>query len=278
MVLTENTAACRAACLHAGVKLATAFVCMALGSNAVAQQSMSSEVTLLAAGSLQAAMKDIGQLFRKKTGIGVVASFGPSGNLRGDIEKGRQFDVFASAAAEHTGALHAAGLLSGSTVFAHNDLCVASRTGLGLTEANLLDTLKKPDVRVATSTPVSDPMGDYTWQFFRKADQASPGSYDTLDRKALKLSGTGTPAPGAKPPYVAAFDDDKADAYIMYCTNAVATRDRVPGLAVVRIPDALNVRSAYGIGASPSSLNGGRFVEFVLSPEATEILRQYGFN
>lgn len=51
-------------------------------------------------------------------------------------------------------------------------------------------------------------------------------------------------AVGQKPPYVTAFENDKAGAYVMYCTNAVSTRRALPYLAVVCIPDRLTVRSA----------------------------------
>ena len=99
-----------------------------------------------------------------------------------------------------------------------------------------------------------------------------------LDAKALKLSGASAPAPGAKLPYVTAFEENRADAYIMYCTNAVTTKASIPGLRIIRIPDALNVRSAYGIGANPASAEGGKFMQFVLSPKGKEVLRKHGFN
>lgn len=198
--------------------------------------------------------------------------------MRSEIEAGRKFDVFASASIEHTDALAAKKLLSDSAVFAYNDLCGVARPELGVAEANLVDVLKKATVRLATSTPVSDPMGEYTWPFFRNVDKASPGTFNLLDSKSQKLSGASAPAAGEKPPYVAAFEDDKADAYIMYCTNAASTKKAVPSLSVVRIPDTLNVRSAYGIGAGPSSAIGEQFVRFVLSAPAKEILRKYGFN
>lgn len=51
-------------------------------------------------------------------------------------------------------------------------------------------------------------------------------------------------ANGQKPPYVTAFENDKAGAHVMYCTNAVSTRRALPYLAVVCIPDRLTVRSA----------------------------------
>src|SRR5690606_25720567 len=160
----------------------------------------------------------------------------------------------------------------------HNDLCVASTPTAGVTESNLLEVLAQPALRLATSTPVSDPMGDYTWQFFKKADQAKAGLYKIFDSKAMKLSGATAPAPGEKLPYVTAFEADKADAYIMYCTNAVTTKQSVKDLVITRIPDALNVRSSYGIGARPESVFGQRFVDFVMSEQGQAILKAYGFN
>lgn len=243
-----------------------------------AQAAGEAPITVLAAGSLREVMAELGEAWRKESGIGMAASFGPSGKLRQEIEGGRKLDVFASADVAHTDALAAKQLLARSHTFAYNDLCVVSTPALGLGEATLLETLLKPGVRLATSTPVSDPMGDYTWQFFRNADKAMPGAYARFDAKALKLSGASAPAPGAKLPYVTAFEDGKADAYIMYCTNAASTLRALPQLKVLRIPDALNVRSAYGIGATPGSPAGERFVDFVLSPAGKAIVRRHGFN
>jgi molybdate transport system substrate-binding protein len=189
-------------------------------------------------------MTELGEAYRKESGLGISVSYGPSGKLRENIEQGRQADVFASASVEHTAALAAKKLLSRSVTFAYNELCVVSTPALGLTEANLVETLLKPAVRLATSTPVSDPMGDYTWQFFRNADKAQPGAFTRFDTKALKLSGASAPAPGQKLPYVTVFEDGKADAYVMYCTNAASTLRALPDLKVLRIPDALNVRGA----------------------------------
>lgn len=254
--------------------------CMAASGSASAwaQQAANGKMIVLAAGSLRDAINELGKSFERQTGIGVQASFGPSGKLREEIEAGRSADVFASASIEHTNALLARKLLSESVVFAHNDLCVVSRPEAGINADNLLDVIGKPTVRLATSTPVSDPMGDYTWQFFRNADKVQPGIFRLLDAKAMKLSGAAAPVPGAKLPYVTAFEDNRADAYVMYCTNAVAAKASVPDLTITRIPDALNVRNAYGIGANPASADGRKFVQFVLGPVGKEVLRKYGFH
>lgn len=255
-----------------------AFIAILTSANVFAQQPANAKINVLAAGSLRDAMNELGQSFQKETGVGISASFGPSGKLREEIEAGRNADVFASASIDHTNALLARKLLSQSVVFARNDLCIVSRPEVGLTEENLLDVIRQPALRLATSTPLSDPMGDYTWQFFRNADRLQPGIFALLDAKALKLSGAGAPAPEAKPPYVMAFEDNQADAYVMYCTNAVNTKIFMPGLSITRIPNRLNVRSAYGIGANPSSADGKKFVQFVLGPTGKRILHKYGFN
>lgn len=237
-----------------------------------------SEPVLLAAGSLRAAMGELLAAYRAGGGAQFSAVYGPSGKLRKDIESGRAVDVFASAATEHTAALARQGLLGEPAVFTHNALCVVSRPELKLRAGNLLGELGKPTLRLATSTPGSDPMGDYTWQFFRKADQRQPGLYAILDAKALRLSGTAELAPDSTLPYVAAFEQDKADAYVMYCTNAVLTKQAVPRLEILRIPDALNVRSSYGIAARSGSAEGERLLGFVLGPAGQAILRQHGFH
>ena len=268
----------------AGAIIATVLPAV-LSSAALAQQpggagtpQAATRPVLLAAGSLRAAMADILAAWRAAGGSEVEAAFGPSGKLRKDIEGGRPVDVFASASNEHTRALAQAGLLGEPKVFAHNDLCIVSTRAAGIRADNLLEVLRRPALRLATSTPVSDPMGDYTWQFFRKADARQPGLYAILDAKALKLSGTANLAPDSTLPYIAAFEQDKADAYIMYCTNAVLTTNALPHLGVLHIPDELNVRSAYGIAARQGSVEGERLLRFVLGEQAQDILRNYGFH
>ena len=233
---------------------------------------------LLAAGSLRQAMTEVLAAWQDAGGAPVDAHYGPSGKLRKEIEAGRAADVFASASPEHTDALARRGLFAAGQVFAHNDLCIVSTPDAGLRADKLPEVLARPGLRLATSTPGSDPMGDYTWQFFRKLDARRPGLYAILDAKALKLSGAKAIAPESTLPYIAAFREDKADAYIMYCTNAVLTNSAIPTLSVLRIPDELNVRSVYAIAARKGSDEGERLLRFVLGAPAQAILRKYGFQ
>lgn len=233
---------------------------------------------LLAAGSLRSAMDEIMAVYELHGGMAFHAQYGPSGKLRQEIEAGVPVDVFASASVGHTEALAQQNLLGPSTLFTHNDLCVLARPGLDAYGGDLLKLLLDPAVRVATSTPVSDPMGDYTWQFFRNADRRQPGFYEVMNAKAIRLSGTRIPAAEERLPYITAFEEDKADAYIMYCTNAIWTRTVLPQLRVIAIANDLNVRSAYGIAAGTQSEQGRRFVQFVLTTAGQAILKKYGFG
>lgn len=233
---------------------------------------------LFAAGSLRSAMDEIMAAYALHGGVAFHAQYGPSGKLRQEIEAGVAVDVFASASVGHTEALAQQNLLGPSTLFTHNDLCVLARPGLALDSDNLLALLADPAVRVATSTPVSDPMGDYTWQFFRNVDRREPGFYEVMNAKAIRLSGAHIPAAEERLPYITAFEADKADAYIMYCTNAIVTRTALPQLQVIAIADDLNVRSAYGIAAGKQSEQGQRFVQFVLAATGQTILNKHGFG
>lgn len=233
---------------------------------------------LFAAGSLRGAMDEMMAAYQQQGGAAFHAQYGPSGKLRQEIEAGVQADVFASASVGHTEALAQQNLLGTSTLFTHNDLCVLARPDLDMHNDDLLALLADPAVRVATSTPVSDPMGDYTWQFFRNADKRQPGFYAAMNAKAIRLSGAHIPAADERLPYITAFEADKADAYIMYCTNAISTRKVLPQLQVIAIADDLNVRSAYGIAAGKQSEQGQGFVQFVLSAAGQAILKKHGFG
>lgn len=253
--------------------------CMLLPLAVQAQTNATKDTPLLmAAGSLRDAMNDMMRAYKAQGGVQYIAQYGPSGKLRQEIEAGKRVDVFASADIKHTEALEKSKLMGGSRVFARNDLCVIAQPYVDLDEKNLIPKLLQPSVRIATSTPVSDPMGDYTWQFFRNADRQQPGAYAALDKKALKLSGATAPKQSEKLPYVTAFEDNKADAYVMYCTNATATKKSLPHLLIVHIPGELNVHSAYSISAHPASNQGEQFIRFVLSAEGQNILKQFGFN
>ena len=236
-------------------------------------------VHLYAAGSLREALDDTAKAFADSSGIKVETKYGPSGLLKDAIAGGAAADVFASANMEHPRALAHAGKGGPAVLFARNKLCALVRPGLAVDPTNLLDRMLDPGVKLGTSTPKSDPSGDYAWELFAKADKLRSGAQAVLAAKALQLMGgpSSPPAPANRVIYGALVADGKADIFLAYCTGARAAQRENPGQQIVQLPDALAVGADYGLtviaDAPPAAY---RFAMFILA-DGQQILANYGF-
>jgi molybdenum ABC transporter molybdate-binding protein len=85
------------------------------------------DIQLYAAGSLRAALTDVGNAFAGATGHRVLEKFGPSGVLKDEIDAGARADVFASANMEYPQALNLARKSGPVTLFARNKLCAMAK-------------------------------------------------------------------------------------------------------------------------------------------------------
>lgn len=243
-------------------------------------QPASDPVAVFAAGSLREVLGEIARGYEAAGGTRTALEFGASGLLRARIEQGAPAQVFASADIEHPQHLARSGGWGAPVVFARNSLCALAQPALEVTSENLLETLLKPTVRVGTSTPKSDPSGDYAWELFRRADTLRAGAYAQLDAKALKLTGA---ADSPKPPpgrgtYTWVMEQGQADVFLTYCTNAVAAQRELPRLKIVQIPPQLQVFAAYGLtvreGASPAAR---QFARHLLGAQAQAVFQRHGF-
>jgi molybdate transport system substrate-binding protein len=238
-----------------------------------------SELRLFAAGSLRLAMDEVIQSFKQESGGSVTPLYGPSGELRKQIESGDVPDFFASAAAEHVDKLVKNGKMATSAVFARNSLCLMMRPGLSLDNTKLVETILDPAVRLGTSKPKSDPAGDYTWQLFEAVDKQRPGAFKTLSDKALQLTGAEVNKNQKTLPYAEQFRENKVDAFISYCTNAAATAREVDGLTYARFDESINVSTVYVVGvANVEDAAAASFVNFLKGPKAKDIFDKYGFK
>ncbi len=240
--------------------------------------SHGAEVRVFAAGSLRLALDDAIAAYAERTGVQVIAVYGPSGKLRQMIEGGDVPDLFLSASIEHTAALQRAGVLRTSAPFTRNSLCLMAAPGISLERGKVVEVMLEPSLRLGTSTPKTDPAGDYTWEMFRKVDNLRPGAYATLDAKALRLTGKDVAKEDKALPYPALFQGERStDLFVSYCTNAVATARAVPGLTWQRLPDDIDVAAVYGAGVSTqaSSASEGflRFLESAGWPQDLRALR-----
>jgi molybdate transport system substrate-binding protein len=236
-------------------------------------------VHLYAAGSLREPLDDAAKAFADSSGVKVETKYGPSGLLKEAIAGGAAADVFASANMEHPRALALAGKNGPVVLFVRNKLCALVRPGLAVDPTNLLDRMLDPGVKLGTSTPKSDPSGDYAWELFAKADKLRPGAQAGLAGKALQLMGgpSSPPAPASRVIYGALVADGKADIFLAYCTGARAAQRENPDQQIVQLPDALAVGADYGLtvmtGAPAAAY---RFAMFILA-DGQRMLAEYGF-
>jgi molybdate transport system substrate-binding protein len=236
-------------------------------------------VHLYAAGSLREPLDDAAKAFADSSGVKVETKYGPSGLLKEAIAGGAAADVFASANMEHPRALALAGKSGPVVLFVRNKLCALVRPGLAVDPTNLLDRMLDPGVKLGTSTPKSDPSGDYAWELFAKADKLRPGAQAVLAGKALQLMGgpSSPPAPTSRVIYGALVADGKADIFLVYCTGALAAQRENPGQQIVQLPDALAVGADYGLTVmSTASPAAYRFAMFILA-DGQRMLAEYGF-
>ena len=237
-------------------------------------------VQVYAAGSLRDALTEIARDHEARTGQKVVLTFAASGLLRERIEQGAPAQVFASADTKHPQRLANQGQWQAPVIFTRNTLCALAQGTVAVTPDTLLSTMLQPQVRLGISTPKADPAGDYAWALFQKADALQAGATARLETKALQLTGgaQSAQAPAGRNTYAWVMEQNRADVFLTYCTNAVAARAEVPSLQVVAVPEALQVGAAYGLtvrAGAPAQAQA--FAQAVLQPPAQAVFRRLGF-
>ena len=237
-------------------------------------------VQVYAAGSLRDALTEIARDHEARTGQKVGLTFAASGLLRERLEQGAPAQVFASADTKHPQRLANQGQWQAPVVFTRNTLCALAQGTVAVAPDTLLSTMLQPQVRLGISTPTADPAGDYAWALFQKAEALQPGATARLEAKALQLTGgaNSAQAPAGRNTYAWVMEQNRADVFLTYCTNAVAARAEVPSLQVVAVPEALQVGAAYGLtvrAGAPAQAQA--FAQTVLQPPAQAVFRRLGF-
>jgi molybdate transport system substrate-binding protein len=257
-------------------------IALVLGGVSSAQAE---EIRVLAAGSLRGALGVIATAFEKTHDAHVTLVAGPAGALRDRILGGEAFDLYATAAFPQAQALTDKGLARASVLIARNRLCALVRSDSEITPDTLIDALLRPDTKPGTSTPKSDPAGDYAWEFFRRIDAAHPGAYDALTGRAQMLFGGAerkAAAPGSDPggdPIGRALDAKAVDVVFVYCSGAQPKAEQSAGkYRAFALPAPYAVTAEYGstLSTRASSLAFDFFLT-LLSPSGQETLRHFGF-
>jgi molybdate transport system substrate-binding protein len=235
------------------------------------------EVIVFAAGSLVDAFTEIGARYEQANpGCHARFVFASADHLRERIRQGEIADVFASANVRELERAQADGLLAGLVhVFAHNRLqLIVSRESAG--RIRKLADLVQPGIRLAAEH-AGAPLSGYTRELLARVARDPTYGADFAERFAANA----VVQVATVRELVARVAEAVADAGIVYLTDVTSAAR--PRIAVVEIPNHLNITADYAIAAVANAQHPGRsrdglaFVELVRSPEGQAILEQWGF-
>lgn len=245
------------------------FACLALvGCDSDSDVSEKTGLMVFAASSLTEAFIDLEQGFEAShPGVDVHLTFAGSQVLRLQIEQGAEADVFASANELHMQALVDKELIRAPRMFARNELVVIvpSKNPAGIARFSDLDQSSRFVIGTGNV-----PAGIYTRQVFERAKKRLG------DEFVARVLGRVVSEENNVRLVRAKVELGEADAAMVYRTDA-SSSERVK---VVSIPDELNARASYPIGALSRTAHAGEanvFVAYVLSPAGQEILARHGF-
>ena len=234
------------------------------------------KLTVYSAGSFRYALLELVHEFKQQHSVEIDCIFGPAGLLKTRIMEGELADVFISANSENVSAL-------GSRVFqqqviTYNQLMLTTKNKPEF-QRDTLELLFDDQYRLATSTPVCDPCGDYTWQLFDLIEKDYPEQGKRLKSKALKLVG-GTENQVVIPPGEMAshylLKNDYADMMLGYAHYQ--TRLENEGMLCHVLPSKYNIRAEYVLAMLNDTELTQRFYQFLLSEYAQDIIRKNGFK
>lgn len=217
-----------------------------------------STITVLAAASLTGAFDEASAVYGKShKDQAVKFSFAGSQELAAQVKQGAPADVVATADTKTMDGLSAQ--VNQPRVFAKNKLAIVVPPGNPKHIASLAD-LAKSDLTVVLAGPTV-PVGRYARDALAKAGVTVKPKSEEPDVKAV----------------VTRVRMGEADAGIVYTTDIAAAGNAV---AAVDIPDAANIVASYPVAVIKDSKKqdaANAFAQWLLTPEAREVLQKYGF-
>jgi len=233
------------------------------------------ELTVFAAASLTGAFTEIGELYQDATGEQVTINFDGSQMLRTQLENGAYADVFASANKKHMDAVMEEGYMDNSsviTLLTNRMAVIVPKDNPG--EISDLRDLATPGMKIVIGNS-EVPVGNYARQVLDKlaADPSYGEEYKTEVQDNIISEETTVSLVVSK---VALGEADAGFAYVSDVTPQMRSE-----IEVIEIPEEYNVIAEYFIGVMKQSEypeQAQRFIDFVMSDEAGEVLSKYGFT
>lgn len=221
------------------------------------------QVKIAAAADLAKAFEEVGREFTRKTGVKPVFTFGSSGLLAKQLAEGAPFDVFAAANISYVDQTVKAGACDGATKRAYaRGRIVAWSASQKIT--SLADLADPRFAKIAIAHPDHAPYGKAA-----KEALQTTGVWPQVEGKLLLAENIRQTLQWAQ--------DGSADAAIVSLSLAPVDT----GGRSLTIDEKLHQPLVQALAVCKNgggAAAGQRFVDFLTSPEGTEIMKRYGFS
>lgn len=229
--------------------------------------TLSGDVSVFAAASLQPAFEQITELFAEQhPDVTVNLSFDGSSVLATQILSGAPADVFASADENNMAKITDESMNEGEpTAFATSTLAIAVTPGNPFDIASLADLVEpgpdgQPPVTVICAAEV--PCGN--------------ASRTLLERDGVELT------PASEEQNVTAVltkvREGEVDAGLVYYSDILRAGDEVEGIEIENAGDAAGLYLVVPVKGNANPEVAAAFAEFTASPEAQQLLAELGFG
>ncbi len=232
------------------------------------EQNKNIKLTISAAASLNDALQEIKHNFEQTNeNITILYNFGGSGTLQKQIEQGAPADLFLSASADKFSKLDEKGLIDGK----HKGIMVSNRLVLikpknASLEIRSLDDLAQEEVsHLAIGIPESVPAGNYAKETLEHA-----GLWNRLEEKLVL---------GKDVRQVLSYvETGNVEAGFVYESDA-SISGKVEKVLTVEEEYHSNIEYPAGVLKDTEHPEQAiQFFEYLLSDEAAEIFKKYGFT
>lgn len=229
------------------------------------------EITVAAAADLSAALPEIVAKYKAQTGQDFKLTFGSSGNLTTQIRNGAPFDVFFSADEEYPKQLIDASLAEKDTLYRYAIgrlvLWVPNDSPLDLSKVGIMALLDPSIKKIAIANPEHAPYG--------RAAEAALRHFALYDQVSSRL------VLGENISQAAQFvESGNAQAGLVALSHALAPAMKTKGRYWIVPLDSyptLN-QAVVVLSRSKQSAAARKFLDYVRGPEASSLLKDYGFS
>ena len=231
---------------------------------------------IMAADALPKPITEIGNIFKKEhPGVKIDYDFLGAGVLKGDIEEGAPCDIFLSANGKFQRELKNKGFLKSYNVFAYDYLAAATpyNNPAGVTSSNLIQKFMDLNVSLTTSSPHSDPAGDYTWKMFRIINRRFPGAFAKITGHANHLLDAALVMP--------VLESGNTDLGILYTSQLLELKRSGAKINIITIPKKYNTKAKFTasvLNQSKYKSLGEDFIKLLFSKRGKKILKYWGFT